>query len=71
MLDRNVFLPAESAADQLVFHNDPFRLPAEHDGGLLAGVINALVCAQDLDSVLVRKRHRTFRFQERVFGKRR
>ena len=71
MLDRNIFLPAKSAADQLVLYHHPLRFPAEHDGGLLAGVIDALIRAQDLDAVLVRKRHCAFRFQERVFSKRR
>ena len=69
MLDRYVLLAAEPAAHQLVFHHNPLRIPAEHDGCFLAGVIDALVRAQDLDAVLVRERHRAFRFQERVLGK--
>ena len=65
----HVLLAAETAADQLVLHDDPLRIPAEHDGNFLAGVIDSLVRAQDLDAVFIGKSHSTFRFQEGVLGK--
>ena len=43
MLGRYVFFSAESAADQLVLHHNPLRIPAQHNGNLMPGIIHALV----------------------------
>ena len=70
VLYRHILLAAKAPADELVFHDDPLRIPAEHDGRLLACIISALVGAEYLDPVFIREGHRTFRFQESVLRKR-
>ena len=69
MLCGYVLLTAEAAAYQLVFHNHTVRIPAQHDGYFLPGIVDALVCGIYLHTVLIRKGHRAFRFQESVLGK--
>ena len=43
VLGRYVFLPAESAAYQLILHHNPLRIPAEHDRDFLSCVIDPLI----------------------------
>ena len=68
VLDGHVLLAAEAAAHQHVLHHHPLRLPAEHDGDLPAGVVDALVGAENLHAALVREGHRALRLQKRVLG---
>ena len=44
MLCGYVLLAAEAATYQLVFHNHTVRIPAQHDGYFLPGIVDALVC---------------------------
>ena len=64
MLDRYILLASETAADQLIFDDDPGRIPAEHDGAFFPRVVRALVRAIYLHAVLVRKSDRALRFEE-------
>ena len=72
MLHGYVFLAAETAAHELIFHDNAVRLivPAEHVKDLLAAVERALVGAEHLDAVFVRQRDRAFRLEESVLRKR-
>ena len=70
VLDRDVFLAAEAAADEHGLDDDALGLgvPAEHVRALLAGVVGALVGGPDLHAVLVRGRHGALGLQEGVLG---
>ena len=66
VLRGDVLLAAEAAAHQLVLHHDALRLPAQHDGDLLPGVVDALVGGVDLHAVLVGEGQGALGLQEGV-----
>ncbi len=68
VLGGDVLLAAEAAADVLVLDDYPALLPAEHDGYLLAGVVDALVGGVDLHAVLVREGDGALGLEEGVLG---
>ena len=53
VLGGNVLLAAKAAAHQLVFHHNALRLPPQHDGNFLPGVVDPLVGGVHLHPVLV------------------
>ena len=68
VLHGHVFLPAESAAHQFVFHDHLLRRQPEHDTALMLSIICTLVRRIDKHAVIKRHRHRAFRFQERMLS---
>ena len=69
MLGRYVFFSSESAAHQLVLHYNPFRIPSQHNGNLMPGIIDALISGVYFYSVLIREGHRALGLQKRMLGK--
>ena len=66
MLYTDVLFSAETAADQLVFHDHLLRREAKHDTALVLGIIGTLVSGIDEYTVVKRHRNGTFRLQESV-----
>ena len=71
MLGGNILFSAESASHQLVFNHNPIRIPSQHNGNLVPGIIDSLIRRVNLDAVLIGERHRTLRLEKCMFRKRR
>ena len=70
MLYGNIFLTAESAADQLVLDYNTGRIPAHHNGNFFSCVVCPLVGGIDLYTVLIREGNSTLRLHKGMLCKR-
>ena len=71
VLDSNVLLAAEAAAHQKILYLHLLHGQAQHGGGLVLGIVGALVRGEDHHPVPVRERHGALRLQEGVLSVRR